>query len=116
MSIEKKSRGQKQKAPKVVLTPEQIEARELAAKEERIRLEKYDYAVTKMSHRQLAGEIKSTIRRESVKEGNKRVPVPGLTIAFATILDAVLTNSKTLETRLRDDQKNPFGKLHAYPL
>jgi ribosomal protein L33 len=106
---------QKQKAPKVVLTPEQIAARELAQKEERIRLEKYDYSLTKMSHRQLTSEIKRTIRGEHVKEGNKRVPVPGLTIAFATILGTVLANSKTMEPRLRKDQFNPNSNKRMLP-
>jgi len=112
----KNTRAPKQRQPKVVLTPEQIAERELARKEENLRLEQYEASVGKMSHRQLRGELRRTIRGESTKEGNKRVPVPGLTITFATILAAVLDNSKTLETKLRADQKNPSGRLHAYPL
>jgi hypothetical protein len=69
-----------------------------------------------MSHRQLSGELKRVVRAESTKEGNKRVPLPGLTIAFATILDTVLANTKTMEPRLRKDQFNPSSDKRMCPL
>jgi len=108
----------KSKTPKVVLTPEQIAERNEAAKVEAKRLEVYENFLSEASHRQLQGEFKRTIRAEHFKEPGKKTktPIPGLTIAFATVLSAVLDNSKTLETRLRPNQINPKGKLHAYPL
>ena len=86
------------------------------AKAERERIELYGKSVQKMSHRQLRRELVKTVRREHFKEGGKRIPVAGLPIMWATVLLTVLDNTKTGETKLRPDQKNPFGKLNSYPL
>ena len=111
----------RQKKPQVVLSAEDLVAQQAARekaqaeqKAERERIDLYGKATNKMSHRQLRSELVKTIRREYA--GKPPEPQAGLTIAFATILLTVLDNTKTGETRLRDDQKNPFGKLSAYPL
>jgi hypothetical protein len=116
-----RTRQHQKPVPKPLTAEEQAAA--LAAKEkaqaeakaERERVELYGKSVEKMSHRQLRKELTKTIRRESVKEGGKRLPIAGLNIAMATIFLTVLDNTKTAE-RLRPDQINPNGKLHSYPL
>jgi len=110
----KAPRPPRQRAPKVVLTPEQIAERELAAKTEAERLEKYEHFLETSSHRQLRGELRRVIKSEY--SGKPPQPLAGLTISFATVLAAVLDNTKTGESNLRKDQKNPNGRLHAYPL
>jgi len=105
------------KAPIAVLTPEQLEANKAAreqalaeAKAEQERIELYGKSVQTMSHRQLRSELKKTIKREHVKEAGRRRPVPvaGLTIAFGSILLAVLDNTKTVvDKHTRFDQINP---------
>jgi hypothetical protein len=125
--------ARKSKAPvPVKITPEEaakiIAARQQAEKEaneeaERVRL--YGYAVEKMSHRQLRAELTKTIKREHV--GRPPEPIPGLTIAFASVLLTVLDNTKTnlvfdtdkngKPTRVaRLDQINQIGRLAPYPL
>ena len=104
----------RQKAPKVVLTPEQIAERETARKEEALRLEQYESNLEKMSHHQLRGELRRTIKREYA--GKPPQPQAGLTIGLASILLTVLETSKSLDNSLRANQKNPKGRLHAYPL
>jgi hypothetical protein len=84
------------------------------AKAERERVELYGKALPKMSHRQLRGELRRTIRREHA--GKPPQPQAGLTIAWATVLAAVLDNTKTVvDKHTRPDQINPWGKLAAYP-
>lgn len=117
MSTEKKDRIQKaprQKAQKVVLTPEQIAERELAAKLEAERLEKYEHFLETSSHRQLRGELRRTIKREYA--GKPPQPQAGLTISLATVLLAVLDNTRTMEPRLRPDQKNPSAVKRMCPV
>lgn len=104
-----------------VLTPEEkaaiIAAQAKAAEEakaERERVELYGKSLGKMSHRQLRGELRRTIRREHA--GKPPEPQAGLTIAWAAVLLAVLDNTHTVvEKRTRPDQINPFGKLASYP-
>lgn len=101
---------QQKKAP--ILTPEekakfvaeQVKAA-AEAKAERERIELFGKAVEKMSHRQLRGELRRSIRREYA--GKPPEPQAGLTIALGTIFLAVLDNTKTAETNLRRDQINP---------
>ena len=122
---DKKNRNQKQPAQK--LTPEEIAAQQ-AAKEkaaadaaaERERVELYGKNVQNMSHRQLRAELTKTIRREHTKDGGKRVPIAGQTIAFATALLAVLDNTCTTPVtdggrRLRKDQLNPTATRTMNP-
>lgn len=106
------SEKHKKKHTKVKLTPEQEAelkiAREKAAetaKAEEERLHKYGKRVQDMSHRQLRSELKKVLRGEHV--GRPPVPQAGLTIAYSTVLLAVLENTQTKE--------NPFAKLVAYP-
>jgi hypothetical protein len=126
--------ARKSKAPvPVKITPEEAAklaaAREQAEKEqneERERIQLYGKSVEKMSHRQLRSELVKTIKREHA--GRPPEPIPGLTIAIASIMLTVLDNTKTsivtrtdkatgkvtLVTRL--DQINTLGRLHPYPL
>jgi len=127
MSDKKQNRQKKQKPVQPTLTPEQVAAAKAAAekaaaetKAERERVELYGKSVEKMSHRQLRSELKKTIRREHLKEGGKRIPVAGLTICFATILSAVLDNTRTSPItddgrRLRKDQLNPTATRTMNP-
>jgi hypothetical protein len=85
------------------------------AKAERERVELYGKNVQKMSHRQLRSELVKTIKREHFKEGGKRIPVAGEPILLATVLLAVLDNTKTAEHRLRPDQKNPSATRTMNP-
>lgn len=110
----KNPRTRQHPKPAPVASPEEMAAAlvakakaEAEAKAERERLELYFKMLPKLSHNQLRGELRRTVRRESVKEGNKRIPVAGLTIAFATVLSAVLDNTKTKD--------NPKGRLNSYP-
>ena len=112
-------RKPQKKAP--VLTPEE-QAAVLAekakaaeeAKAERERVELYGKSVHKMSHRQLRGELVRTIKREHA--GRPPVPQAGLTIGIASIMLAVLDNTKTVpDKHTRRDQINPWGKLDSYP-
>ncbi len=104
-----------------VLTPEEKEKALAAqlkaaeeAKAERERVELYGKSVEKMSHRQLRGELRRTIRREHA--GKPPEPQAGLTICLASILLTVLDNTKTVvDKHTRRDQINPFGKLASYP-
>jgi hypothetical protein len=106
------------KAP--ALTPEQ-QAEILAAKaqaqeeavKERERVELYGKSVEKMSHRQLAAELRKTIRREHT--GRPPVPQAGLTIALASIFSIVLDSTRTSMDKPRPDQINPNGRLYACP-
>jgi hypothetical protein len=119
----KDKRQLQKKAP--ILTPEeqaaQLAAMQKAAEEreaERQRVELYGKNVEKMSHRQLRGELRRTIRREY--SGKPPVPNAGLTIALGSILLTVLDNTKSVPVleggrRLRKDQINPFGVLESYP-
>ena len=100
-----------------VPTPEQLAAAKAAqdkidadykAEQERLRL--YSASVEKMSHRQLSAELRKTVKREYA--GKPSEPQAGLTIAFATILGAVLSNTRSTPVtddgrRLRRDQINP---------
>jgi hypothetical protein len=58
---------------------------------------------SKMSFRQVRGELKRIIKRDMTKEG----PQAGLGSALAGVLLTVLDNTNTKE--------NPFGKLATYP-
>lgn len=119
----KNPRLPQKKAP--VLSPEeqaaQLAAMQKAAEEreaERQRVELFGKSVEKMSHRQLRGELRRTIRREY--SGKPPVPSAGLTICLASILLTVLDNTKSVPVvdkhrRLRKDQINPFGVLESYP-
>jgi len=116
---DKSKRHLKKKAP--ALTPEEQAkfladkaAAEAAAKAERERIELYGKALPNLSHRQLRSELVKTVKREYA--GRPPQPQAGLTIAFATVLLAVLDNTRTAEKKLRPDQINPKGKLHTYPL
>ena len=100
--------------PKVTLTAEQLAERAAAAKEEQLRLENYDRSLVKMSHRQLRGELKRAVKKEYA--GKPPQAQPGLTIAFATILSAVLDNTRSMDTRLRPDQRNPNSGKRMCPL
>jgi hypothetical protein len=129
MENSKRNKKEYHTAPKVQLTPEQIaankvaqEQREAELKAERERIELYGKNVQTMSHAQLSAELKKTIKRESFKEAGqrKRTPAAGLTIAFATILDAVFTNTRTSPVtedgrRLRKDQINPTATKTMNP-
>lgn len=103
------------------LTPEEKEkllaAQAVAAEEakaERERVELYGKSVEKMSHRQLRGELVRAIKREH--SGKPPVPQAGLTIAWASVLLAVLDNTKTvMDKHTRPSQINPWGKLASYP-
>jgi len=124
-----KRKPQKKAAP---LTPEEqaayLASQKLLAEErekERQRVELYGKNIEGMSHRQLQTELRKTIRREYT--GKPPQPQAGLTIAFATILSAVLENTKTATvfetdkkgrpTRVaRPDQINPNGRLNSYLL
>jgi len=122
--MSKPNRHQKpHKAVPVPMTPEEqaaaLKAKEeaaAAAKAERERVELFGKSIKGMSHQQLQRTLDRTVRREHVKEGHKRLPVAGLTIAWATVLSAVLRNTRTAEKSLRPDQVNPKGRLHTYPL
>jgi hypothetical protein len=114
------------------LTPEEqakvIAAREQAEKEaneEQARIRLYSKSVEKMSHRQLRSELVKAIKREHA--GRPPEPIPGLTIAIASVMLLVLDNTKTSTvfdtdskgrpTRVaRLDQINKLGTLHPYPL
>jgi hypothetical protein len=125
--MDKKPNQKRKKVNLPTSTPEQIAANKAAAekaeaeaKAERERVELYAKSAEKMSHRQLSAELKKTVRREHVKEGGKRVPVAGLTIAFATILSAMLDNTSTSPVtedgrRLRKDQLNPAATRTMNP-
>jgi regulator of protease activity HflC (stomatin/prohibitin superfamily) len=109
---------EKKAAP--VLTPEEqaavLAARvkaEAEAKAERERIELYGKSLPKLSHRQLQGELRRTIKREYA--GKPPQPQAGLTILYATVLSEVLNNTKTIYYN-RPDQINPNGRLHPYPL
>ena len=114
------------KTPIAVLTPEQIAANKAAreqaeaeAKAEQERIELYGKSVQTMSHRQLRSELKKAIKREHVKEAGRRRPVPvaGLTIAFGSILLAVLDSTRTApDPKLRKDQFNPSSDKRMCPL
>jgi len=108
----------KQKAPVVKLTPEQVAENAAAAKLEAERLQKYGNFLHNASHAQLQAELKRTIRAEHFKEAGKKgkTPIPGLPIMWATVLSAVLDNTRTLGDVKRKNQINPKGRLHAYPL
>lgn len=114
-----KKKPVKQQAP-----PQTVEERAAAlaahekaqaeAKAERERVELYGKALPKMSHCQLRGELRRTIKREYA--GKPPQPQAGLTIAWASVLLAVLDNTKTVvEKHTRPDQINPWGKLASYP-
>ena len=122
---------QPQKASAPLTAEEQakiIAAREQAEKEaneEAARLQLYGKSVEKMSHRQLRSELVKTIKREHA--GRPPEPIPGLTVAFASVLLLVLDNTRTSPifdtdkngkpTRVaRLDQINQLGRLHPYPL
>jgi len=116
--LPQKRHPQKKAAP---LTPEEqakvLAAQQKAAEEakaERERVELFGKAVQKMSHRQLRGELRRSIRREYA--GKPPEPQAGLTICLGTIFLAVLDNTKTAHNGLRSDQINPNGRLHAYPV
>ena len=79
-----------------VLAKAQADAKAEAAKQRAADLKAFGQRVKKMTHRQLAGEL-----RRMTKNG------PGLNAAEAIVSLIVLENTKTRE--------NPFGKLHAYP-
>ena len=120
---EQPNRQKKVKLPS--LTPEQqaavLAAREKAladAKAERERVELYGKNVEKMSHKQLRGELRRTIKREHA--GRPPAPQAGLTIAFASIFLAVLDNTRTSPVtedgrRLRKDQLNPSATKTMNP-
>src|SRR5579859_3379318 len=104
MEDSKKAKHQDQKrhakSKKVELTPEQQAALQAAAektaadkKAEAERVELYGKNLEKMTYHQLHSEVKKTIRREHTKVGKGHYePLAGLTIAYATIFDAMLTN------------------------
>lgn len=108
----KNPRSRHQKPVPKALTPEE-EAKILAdlakaeeerkAEEQRVLL--YGKALTKMSHRQLRGELRRAIKREYA--GRPPVPQAGQNILLSTILLTVFDNTQTKE--------NPFAKLSAYP-
>jgi hypothetical protein len=114
---DKKPNQKRQKTTVPSQTPEQIAAAkavreqlEAEAKAEQERVELYGKNVRTMSHRQLRSELKKAVKREHAKEAGRRRPVPvaGLTIAFSTILLAVLDNTRTAaDPKLREDQFNP---------
>jgi len=88
--------------------------RQAEEKAERERIEVYGKSVPKMSHRQLRGELVRAIKREHA--GRPPEPIAGLTIAWSTVLLAVLDNTKTVVGKhTRPDQVNPWGKLDSYP-
>lgn len=113
----KKSPNQKRHRKAVVqqvLSPEEaaklkaaIEKAELERKAEAERLANWGKSVETMDQRQLHGEVKRLLRQERTKVGKGVYePIAGLTVAFATIFDTVLTTTKTKE--------NPFGRLSCY--
>jgi Ribonuclease G/E len=84
---------------------EAVKKRQADEKAERERVELYGKSLPKLSHRQLAKELKKAVKREY--QGKPPQPQAGLNIALASILSLVLENTNTPE--------NPFGKLHSYP-
>jgi hypothetical protein len=103
-----------------VITPEEqakiLAAREKAAAEakaEAERIELFGKSVEKMSHKQLRAALHKTIKREHA--GRPPQPQAGLTIAFATVLLAVLDNTRTADHRLRKDQINPTATKTMNP-
>lgn len=100
-----------QKKPVVQLTPEQLAEQKVArekaaaeAKAEQERLQLFSKRVDKMTHKQLAGELRRTIKREYA--GKPPQPQAGLTILYSTVLLTVLENTQTPE--------NPWAKLSSY--
>jgi len=88
---------------------------EAEAKAERERIELYGKSLPKLSHRQLQGELRRTIKREYA--GKPPQPQAGINILLASILSTVLDNTKTVPWKgMRRDQVNPNGCLHSYPL
>jgi hypothetical protein len=100
--------------PKVTLTPEQKAAAEADAKARQLQLEAYDRSLTKMTHRQLRGELRRAVKSEYA--GKPPEPQAGLKIAFATILSAVLDNTGSWDHRLRPDQRNPNSSKRMCPI
>jgi hypothetical protein len=135
MSDKQKHKNPRTRQPQKLapaITPEEqakiLAAREQAEKErneEAARLQLYERSVEKMSHSQLRSELVKTIKREHA--GRPPEPIPGLTIAVASIMLTVLDNTMTSSvfdtdakgkpTRVaRMDQINKLGRLHPYPL
>jgi len=84
------------------------------AKAERERIELYGKMMPSLSHRQLQGELRRTIKREH--SGKPPQPQAGLTILYASVLSTILDNTKTVPWKgMRRDQVNPFGVLESYP-
>jgi hypothetical protein len=100
-----------QKKPVAQLTPEQLAEQKIArekaaadAKAEAERIQLFGERVEKMTHKQLAGELRRTIRREYA--GKPPQPQAGLNILYGSVLLTVLENTQTKE--------NPFAKLSSY--
>lgn len=106
------------------LTPEQaaalkaaFEKAEAEQKAEKERLRLWEANVEKLSVPQLRGEIRRGIRREHTKIGKGVYePVPGLSIAFLTVFDTLLSTTKTLYNRNNQpiENRSPFAALSCY--
>jgi len=101
----------KKKTAAQPLTPEQVQhlrmelaARVLEQQQAQERAEKYGKSLSKMSHKQLRGELKRTVRRNLSKEGHGA----GMELCMGIILSTVFENTKTKE--------NPKGRVGCYPV
>lgn len=83
----------------LVIRQEKAKARE----EDRAAAERLVPQLPKMSYRQLQGRLGRVVRKNKTKEGF----IPGLDLAFATVLSTVLKNTR--------GAGNPFAVLHSYP-
>lgn len=107
-------RHMKKPVVKVELTPEQIAAQKAAtlkaqaeAKAEAERFDLWQKEVPKMTTAQIKGEVRRLLKREHVKVGKDQYePLPGLTIAFATVFSTVLDSTKTLYNRDDKPERN----------
>jgi hypothetical protein len=92
--------------PKKVLTEVELkairEARAKAREEDRAAALALEPMLPKMSRRQIQGRLDRIVRKNSTKEGF----IPGLDLAFATVLSIVYANTQSKE--------NPFAKLSHY--
>lgn len=98
---------EKKREPKKKLTDAEL----LVIRQERAKAREGDRAaaellapqIPKMSYRQLQGRLNRITRKNKTKEGF----IPGLDLAFATVLSTVLENTR--------GAGNPFAILHSYP-
>lgn len=128
--MSKSNKPNKKAAPALTLEQQaqvlaDIKKHQEEAEAERQRVELYGKSIETMSHRQLSSELRKTVKREHA--GRPLEPIAGLTIAWASVLNTVLSSTKTVPVfeqdkkgriirAARPDQINPNWQLRTYPV